>query len=760
MTDPSCAPEDLEALLDAVPDFVAWLDRDCRYLRVNRAYEVGFGWRRSDLIGRTILDTFGSCYFNFIQPYVARVLAGETLDFETQAYAPEGQTRHLAVRYTPRRSTAGTVEGFIAVVRDVTREKQSEQAIRESAERFAVALKNTRTSVFEHDSELRYTWLHNQEDASFTDAAVIGKTDLEVLPEPYGRELFEKKRAVLNSWEAVKFEYELPLAGKTESFQVTIEPIVDRAGAIAGLRGSAVNVTDLRQVERRLRVSEDKYRRERERFASILEQAPIGITVLRGEELTIEMANPIALQVLPGRDLIGKTVAEAVPELTPEFFETLRSVLRTGKPFKAREMRFELDRDNDGRLEPCWFDLVYHPMTNSAGVRNSILSLATEVTDKVLAVRDLQQQKIMFDTALSNTSDYMYIFDEDGRFLYANRPFTELFNMPLEQVIGKRLHDIELYQGGLGDALVEQIRKVIASRKDLMEEVEFRGANGEVRLYEYTFRAVVENDGSVRAVAGSSRDITESQRNARQLRAAVDELRRKNRELEEFAYVSSHDLQEPIRTVNVYTQLLLRRIMGGDEKAQQYGAFIQSAVGRMNELIRDLLSFSRVVHEENKGPDYARADLAEAFVQALDSLKVTVEETRATVSVGPLPEVSGDTAQLSHVFQNLLSNALKYRKPDHSPIIEVRCESAEDGYLVKVRDNGIGFEPQYADRIFGLFKRLHRDEYPGTGLGLAICQRIVERFGGRIWAESTPGEGSTFCFTLRAAPAVNTERGS
>ena len=229
---------------------------------------------------------------------------------------------------------------------------------------------------------------------------------------------------------------------------------------------------------------------------------------------------------------------------------------------------------------------------------------------------------------------------------------------------------------------------------------------------------------------------------------ARKELERVNRELEEFAYVASHDLQEPLRMVNIYTQLLIRRYVGDDPQARQFAEMIRQGAARMEALIHDLLMYSRIVQRDSLPVD--TANLSDSFAEALSVLRSRIEEKNASVTVANLPSVRGDTLQLSHVFQNVLSNAIKYSKKNLAPDIHVSSTREQDRWVISVRDNGIGFEQQYAERIFGLFKRLHKEEYPGTGLGLAICQRIVERYGGRMWAESIPGEGSTFYFSLPA----------
>jgi signal transduction histidine kinase len=246
--------------------------------------------------------------------------------------------------------------------------------------------------------------------------------------------------------------------------------------------------------------------------------------------------------------------------------------------------------------------------------------------------------------------------------------------------------------------------------------------------------------------------LSELGENNGELKRTNHELTRVNRELEEFAYVASHDLQEPLRMVNIYTQLICEKFLEedtADAHLNTYARYVHQGVGRMERLIRDLLTFSRTVHIESRGS--AAADLSASLAQAVTVLSNRIEENEAVIHAEGLPVVRGDAPQLAQVFQNLISNSLKYRRAAVPPRIDIRSEHQNGEWITVVRDNGIGFDQQYAERIFGLFKRLHKDEYPGTGLGLAICQRIVERYGGRMWATSKDGEGATFYFALQPA---------
>lgn len=229
------------------------------------------------------------------------------------------------------------------------------------------------------------------------------------------------------------------------------------------------------------------------------------------------------------------------------------------------------------------------------------------------------------------------------------------------------------------------------------------------------------------------------------------DLARSNSELEQFAYVASHDLQEPLRMVSNYTQLLARRYEGKlDGDADDSIAFAVDGAKRMQSLINDLLAFSRV---GTRGKDLAPTDANAVLAQTLVNLQPAIEESGAKVTSDPLPTIAGDDGQRMQLLQNLIANAIKFRG-EEPPAIHISASEQGNDYLFSVRDNGIGLDPQYKDRIFVIFQRLHgRDQYPGTGIGLAICRKIVERHGGRIWVESEPGKGATFFFTLACVPA-------
>ena len=263
--------------------------------------------------------------------------------------------------------------------------------------------------------------------------------------------------------------------------------------------------------------------------------------------------------------------------------------------------------------------------------------------------------------------------------------------------------------------------------------------------------------GQAQGVFAAARDITEQKRAEAELARhrghleelvlqRTEDLARSNRDLEQFAYVASHDLQEPLRAVGGFVGLLQQRYQGKlDERADSYINLAVDGATRMQTLIGDLLSYSRV---GTKGKAMEPTDTRESLNDALTNLHASIEESGAVVQIDPLPTIRADAVQLTQLYQNLIANAIKFRS-DKSPEIHIGARREQDAWLFWVRDNGIGIAPQYAERIFMIFQRLHtRKAYPGTGIGLAICKRIVERHGGSIRVESQPGQGSTFYFTL------------
>jgi light-regulated signal transduction histidine kinase (bacteriophytochrome) len=257
---------------------------------------------------------------------------------------------------------------------------------------------------------------------------------------------------------------------------------------------------------------------------------------------------------------------------------------------------------------------------------------------------------------------------------------------------------------------------------------------------------ILDGTGRPAYLLGVSVDVTELRKAEQQLAAKAQELARSNRELEQFAYVASHDLQEPLRMIGSYLQLVEKRYLDKfDVAGREFIGFAVDGAKRMQVMINDLLMYSRV---GTRGKTLERTNCEEILARALKNLEVAIQETHAVITHDPLPEVMVDASQFAQLLQNLLGNALKFHGPQ-PPQIHISARHVEGAWQFSVRDNGLGIAAEHFDRIFQIFQRLHtREEYPGTGIGLALARRIVERHGGRIWVESQVGQGSTFQFTI------------
>ncbi|HVN71852.1 MAG TPA: ATP-binding protein [Desulfomonilia bacterium] len=341
-----------------------------------------------------------------------------------------------------------------------------------------------------------------------------------------------------------------------------------------------------------------------------------------------------------------------------------------------------------------------------------------------------------------HANDIIFMLDQDWLILEANDRALEAYGYSLEELRHKHLYELRL--PGPREEFEPQIEP-IKSKGSAVFETTHQRKDGTVFPVESSVRMV--EIGGMEFIMDIVRDITERKKAEEEVKKVLADLERSNKELEQFAYVASHDLQEPLRMVSSFTQLLARRY--GDKLDQDAKDFINYAVNganRMQRLIQDLLTYSRV---STRGGSPAPTDTGSALDEVLANLHVSIMESGALVTNDEMPVVTADRSQLVQVFQNLVGNAIKFRSDD-PPRIHISAEKSGDEWIFSVEDNGIGMEPQYFDRVFALFQRLHAGEkYQGTGIGLALCKRVIQRLGGRIWVESRHGEGSTFYFTLK-----------
>jgi serine/threonine protein kinase/signal transduction histidine kinase len=398
----------------------------------------------------------------------------------------------------------------------------------------------------------------------------------------------------------------------------------------------------------------------------------------------------------------------------------------------------------------------------------------------MVVFRDITRRKILhgseplYQSLVDTLRLCVFCKDLHGRYTFANRLLCATLGKALEEVLGRT--DLDFYAPAQAekyrhdDARVFQTGQIIEDLEEHLTSACLPGcrcsmpeggsgiddAATDGRRYIQTVLApVYDGEGRPVGTQGAFWDITARKKAERQLEQTAAELKRantelvrSNAELEQFAYVASHDLQEPLRMVASYTQLLKRRYHGRlDTDADDFIAFAVDGATRMQGLINDLLSYSRV---STRGKQLEVTDCAAVFARAVANLQAAIHESGAQVTHDSLPTVRGDATQLVQLFQNLIGNAIKFRS-QQPPVVRVKSRKAHGEWLFAVRDNGIGIDPRHAERIFAIFQRLHpRDQYPGSGIGLAICKKIVERHGGRIWVEPRIRGGSVFYFTIRA----------
>lgn len=398
---------------------------------------------------------------------------------------------------------------------------------------------------------------------------------------------------------------------------------------------------------------------------------------------------------------------------------------------------------------PVYYDIFR--VDGPGGTATHLATITRDLRERKRALEELRESEKRFSIAFAQAPIGMVLTSPHGVILDANRAFLDMLGYTFEEL---QAHDSSHYTHPED---ISRTREFYAhlrehNRAPSAFEKRYIRKDGQIVWARASGAMRCDEKGRATQLIAIVEDITDRKRAEEELQRSNGELKRANRELEEFAFVASHDLQEPLRMVNIYTQIILDSLGPEGSKLSQFAGFVTQGVSRMEALIRDLLTFSRTVQEDEQAA--GTADLSASLTEALSVLENVIAESGAVITADALPSVRGDTAQMAHVFQNFISNALKYRKEGIAPEIRISAERSAGSWIISVRDNGIGFEQQYAERIFGLFKRLHKEDYPGTGLGLAICKRIVERYGGRIWAEGKPGEGAAFHFSLLPAETV------
>jgi len=420
-----------------------------------------------------------------------------------------------------------------------------------------------------------------------------------------------------------------------------------------------------------------------------------------------------------------------------EFFQQMYRTIAQGGVWRG-EIR---NRAKDGSF--YWVDSTIVGLAGADGKLDKYVAIRVDITERKRA-EEVRERLV---AVVESSDDAIIGKTMDGTITTWNRGAEKVFGYSSAEAVGKTIQML------VPPERANEERDILArigrgESVDHFETVRVR-KDGKGIDVSVTISPIRDSSGAIVGVSKVARDISERKRAEQRLADKVEELARSNRDLEQFAYAASHDLQEPLRMVASYTQLLAERYGGKlDENADKFLGYAREGALRMQVLIRDLLTFSRVVQA---GVPRKNVDCDVALEEALQSLTAAIEESGAVVTHTALPNIWADQTQIAQVCQNLIGNAIKFHN-GAPPQCAVSAEKSGCNWLFSVSDKGIGIAPEYAENIFVVFQRLHaRSEYPGNGIGLAICKKIVEHYGGTIWVESKVGQGSTFKFTLPAA---------
>ncbi len=496
----------------------------------------------------------------------------------------------------------------------------------------------------------------------------------------------------------------------------------------------------LRQTQDNLIASEEKYR-------ELYEFGPVGYFSFDPWGRILELN-------LAGASMLGKTRSELIggqfqfflsQDCLSAFNNYCEQVMHSDVKMR---IELQLKRAPDQEGTPTWI-LVQGRRMNSdrkPGFRAAL----TDVSELKQMEGKFRETSEFLDNLLRYANAPIIVWDTEYRIIRFNEAFERLTGYTAREVLGKPV--TILFPAESVDIALSQVRRT--SGGELWESVEIP-----ILRKNRSIRTVLWNSANIYrprttktiATIAQGQDITERLQAERNLMEYAESLKRSNEDLERFAYIASHDLQEPLRNVISFSQLLSRRYQGKlGTDADEYIDYIVEGGKRMQALVSDLLEYSRV---NTRGETFHPTDSGKVLETTLQNLFSTIQESGTVIDTATLPVVHADPAQLGLVFQNLIANAIKFRSSE-VPHINISAERAVGGmWKFAIRDNGIGIDPAFFDRIFVIFQRLHtRDKYPGTGVGLAIAKKIIERHGGRIWVESEVGKGSIFYFTLRDSP--------
>jgi PAS domain S-box-containing protein len=626
-------------------------------------------------------------------------------------------------------------EGWALILTDLSAHKRLEGHLWESEQRLRDFAESSSDWFWEMGPDLRFTYMSERvhELAGMPTAWHIGKTRAEVGGANSDPESWRAHQAALMAREAFRdFEFWRKRPdGSIQWIATSGKPRFDATGRFLGYRGTGRDITAKKLAE------------EQQRFLAAIVESSDDAIIGKTLDGQITSWNPGAERIYgySAAEMIGRSIEVIVPEDRRVELWSIYERLRRGEhvpPFETVRVT------RAGRQ--IGIALTISPIMGVDGSVVGASSIGRDITQRQQVEAALRDREARFRAVIDTAADGIIIIDTKGTIQIFNPAAERIFGYRPDEVIGRKIEILmpPAHAKRHGQYLERACRA--SEREALMvgREVEGLRKDGGKLLLELSIGEA--RQGGTRVFVGIVRDISERKRADRERQRALDELARSNQDLEQFAHVVSHDLQEPLRMVSSYCELLRGAYRGRlDDDADRFMDFAVDGAQRMQLLIQDLLAYARV---GSRGGAFKKAEVDRSLELALVNLQEAVAESQARLSVDPLPTVFADGVQLAQLLQNLISNAIKYRR-DEPPEIHISVEPRGAFWAFAVTDKGIGIEPRFARSIFEVFKRLHsRREFPGTGIGLAICKRIVERHGGEIWLDCEYRDGARFHFTL------------
>jgi PAS domain S-box-containing protein len=672
---------------------------------------------------------------------------GVVTDYEFDLINKSGEIRTClgSTKYYPQE---GYFEGS---VEDITERKQAEEKLRESERMYHLLADHMVDTVWLMDMDLNTTYISPSVEK------LRGYTLPELRELPLEEQLTPVSfqvaaNAFLQEMAKIKTDpaYDDVLTLELEFYRKdgtsfwsenTFSVVRDDQGKPVSILGEGRDITERRKAEESLRS-----------YAiflnNMVEQSPTP-TWISDDKGTLIKVNMSLCELLRAteEELVGKynIFNDNIVE-EQGYMPLVRNVFEKGEV-----ARFELYYDSSllkglplDKTTALILDVTIFPIRDAGGRITNAAIQHVNLTDRRKAEVALLEAEQRYRTVADFTYAWEFWQSPEGKLIYVSPSCERITGYTAAQFLNNEHlmdqiilpEDSELYMKHFSKANLDPADTFTfrVKRKD-----------GEIRWIEHVCRPVINENGEYLGIRGSNRDVTDRMQAQEEILEKTMELERSNTELERFAYVASHDLQEPLRTISSYLQLLERRYKERlDEKGLQYMDFTVRAANRLQNMISGLLEYSRV---ETRGQPFGPVNCETVLRQTLENLRKAIDESNAQVTYSPLPTVPADRQQLVRLFQNLLANSIRYRGQE-PPRIHVSAEQQKGDWVFAVQDNGIGIDPEYKDQIFVIFQSLHGRDVPGIGLGLSVAKRIVERHGGRIWVESRPGEGATFYFTI------------